>query len=61
MAQSFMGTKSLQETIDVAVSDLLERLRAEDGFEAALFAAEASQRRRRGVSEIPPGSQRAKE
>lgn len=49
MAQSFLGTKSLQETIDVAVRELLDRLRAVDGFTDALVAAEASQRRRGAV------------
>lgn len=54
MAQSFLGTKSLQETVDVAFSELLDRLRCEPGFVEALAAAEASQRRRAGVPQLPP-------
>jgi len=50
MAQSFLGTRTLQETIDVAVHEFLERLRTEEGFESALSAAEASQQRRAGVA-----------
>lgn len=53
MAQHFLGTRSLQETIDLAVRELLERLREEPGFEEALEAAEASRRRRAGIPELP--------
>jgi hypothetical protein len=54
MAEAFLGTKSLQETVDVAVTEFLDRLRGEGGFVEALEAAEASQRRRGGVAELPP-------
>jgi hypothetical protein len=54
MAKLFLGTKSLQETIDVAVQELLKRLRTEPGFEDALRAAEASRRREAGnVRDLP--------
>lgn len=53
MAQIFLGTRSLQETVDIAVSELLDRLRSEPGFTDALAAAEASQRRRAGVPALP--------
>jgi len=49
MAQHFLGTRSLQETIDTAVRELLASLQDEPGFQAALTAAEVSQRRRAGV------------
>jgi hypothetical protein len=54
LAQSFLGTRSLQETIDIAVRELLIQLRAEDGFEEALAAAETAQRRRAKVSALLP-------
>jgi len=54
MAETFLGTKSLQGAVDVAVTELLDRLRTEPGLVEALTAAEASQRRRTGVPELPP-------
>jgi hypothetical protein len=54
MAQSFLGARSLQETVDTAVSELIDRLTSEPGFVEALAAAEASQRRRAGVPALPP-------
>jgi hypothetical protein len=46
MAQSFLGTHSLQDTIDLAVREMLAQLRTDEGFVGALRAAEASQQRR---------------
>jgi hypothetical protein len=53
MAQNFVGTTSLQDTIDLAVRNLLHDLAEEPGFTIALRAAEASQRRRGRVPTIP--------
>lgn len=52
MAAIFVGTSSLQDTIDLAVTEFLERMGDEPGFREALTAAERSQRRRAGVGEL---------
>lgn len=53
MAAQFLGTASLQDTIDLAVCELLERMREVEGFSAALAAAERSQQGRAGVRTLP--------
>lgn len=54
MASLFVGTRSLQETIDLAVGEWLQELRKVPGFEEALAAAESHQRTRGKVSVVPP-------
>jgi hypothetical protein len=54
MAQGFLGTHGLQETIDVAVRELLQRLHGVRGFTDALVNAEAHQRARAGVPMLTP-------
>lgn len=53
VAGTFVGTKNLQETINLAVDEFLDRQRQVRGFLDALEAAEASQRERAGVPTIP--------
>jgi hypothetical protein len=52
MAQPFVGKFTLQEVIDLAVTEFLDRQRAVEGFRAALLSAENSQRSRGGVPSI---------
>lgn len=52
-AALFTGAESVQDVIDVAVDKFLEHMRTVPGFTEALAAAEANQRRRSGVPEIP--------
>jgi hypothetical protein len=52
MAQPFVGKFSLQDVIDVAVSEFLEGLYSVEGFRTALHSAEKSQRDRSGVPSI---------
>ena len=54
MAQSFLGTRVLQQTIDVAVRELLDRLHSVRGFTDALVNAEAHQRELAGVPTLTP-------
>ena len=51
-AALFVGTNSLQDTIALAVEEFLTRLRAVDGFREALHAAQLSQQRRAGVTDV---------
>jgi hypothetical protein len=52
MAGLFVGTSSLQDTIDVAVKEFLERMHSTRGYREALRSAEQNQRRRAGVPAI---------
>jgi hypothetical protein len=52
MAANFVGTKGLQETIDVAVREFLGRMSEVPGFSAALEAAEEHQRSLRAVPKL---------
>lgn len=54
IAAAFVGTRSLQETIDMAVAEFLERHHEVAGFKDAVAAAEASQRARGGIPTIGP-------
>lgn len=54
MAALFVGTRTVQDTIDVAVSEFIERLRRNPGYQAALDAAESSQRVRAAVPTLKP-------
>jgi hypothetical protein len=56
MAAQFLGTQTTQQTINIAVDELLARLRKVPGFEAALAAAEGHRRARAGIPRIPGGS-----
>jgi hypothetical protein len=49
MAGVFTGHESLQEIIDLAVTEFLDRLRTVPGFPEALTAAERERQRRAGV------------
>ncbi len=53
MAGLFTGHDSLQDVIDLAVTEFLDRLREQTGFEAALTAAELEQQRRAGIRPSP--------
>jgi len=53
MAGLFTGHESLQDIIDLAVSEFLDRLREQSGFQAALTAAELEQQRRAGIRTTP--------
>jgi hypothetical protein len=55
MASLFTGHDSLQEVIDLAVAEFLDRLRARPGFADALAAAEQEQQRRAGVHPVEGG------
>jgi len=49
----FTGQDSLQDTIDLAVTEFLDRLRNDaSGFVEALESAEREQRRRAGVQSV---------
>ncbi|MDX1873412.1 hypothetical protein SBI67_14920 [Mycolicibacterium sp. 120266] len=52
MAQPFVGKFTLQDVIDVAVTEFLERQYNVEGFRAALHNAENNQRARRRVPTI---------
>lgn len=53
VAGAFVGSLTLQATIDIAVREFLTRLREEaDGYGAALVAAERHQQRRSNVSRL---------
>ena len=49
MAGTFTGQESLQDVIDLAVTEFLDRLRERPGFLDALAAAEREQQRRAGI------------
>jgi hypothetical protein len=49
MACLFTGQESLQDVVDLAVTEFLDRLRQQAGFQAALTAAEHEQQRRAGI------------
>lgn len=49
MAALFTGQESLQDVINLAVTEFLDRLRGVPGFLESLTAAEREQRRRAGV------------
>jgi hypothetical protein len=49
MACLFTGQESLQDIVDLAVAEFLDRLRQQAGFQAALTAAEQEQQRRAGI------------
>lgn len=51
-ARSFIGTRSLQDTIDLAVRDFLDGMYATEGFLDALHSAERSQQSRAGLHVI---------
>ena len=53
MASLFTGHESLQDIIDLAVTEFLDRLRDQPGFSDALMAAEQEQQRRAGVRPRP--------
>jgi hypothetical protein len=56
VAGSFTGRDSLQDTIDLAVTEFLDRLRSDaDGFVEALASAEREQQRRAGVQSVGEG------
>ena len=55
MAGLFTGHESLQDIIDLAVTEFLDRLRARPGFLDALAAAEHEQQRRAGVQPVEEG------
>lgn len=52
VAAPFVGARSLQETIDIAVDEFLTRMDRVGGYSDAVAAAEASQRARAGVQVI---------
>lgn len=58
MAGMFTGQESLQDIIDLAVTEFLDRLRARPGFLDALAAAEREQQRRAGVHPVGEGPER---
>jgi hypothetical protein len=49
MAALFTGQESLQDAINLAVTEFLDRLRGVPGFLESLTAAEREQQRRAGV------------
>lgn len=53
MAGLFTGHESLQDIIDLAVTEFLNRLRGQPGFSEALTAAEQEQQRRAGIRPGP--------
>lgn len=56
MAGLFTGQESLQDVIDLAVTEFLDRLRERPGFVDAVAAAEREQQRRAGIHPShPPG------
>ncbi|MDP3950542.1 hypothetical protein [Microbacterium sp.] len=52
IAAAFVGARSLQETMDIAVAEFLERQYQVDGFKRAVAAAEANQRARSGIPTV---------
>jgi hypothetical protein len=52
-AALFTGADGLQAVIDLAVDDFLDHLRTVPGFTDALAAAEAHQRHRSAITELP--------
>jgi hypothetical protein len=52
VAAAFVGARSLQETVDIAVAEFLERQHQVAGFKDALTAAEANQRARGGIPTV---------
>lgn len=55
MAGLFTGQESLQDVIDLAVTEFLDRLRTSPGFLDAIAAAEREQQRRAGVQPVNEG------
>jgi hypothetical protein len=55
MAEGFTGCESLQDVIDLAVTEFLDRLRTTPGFLQALSAAERERQRRAGVQTVDFG------
>lgn len=55
MAALFTGQDALQDVIDLAVTEFLERLHGSPGFLKALADAEREQRRRAGVKPVNGG------
>ncbi len=55
MAGMFTGHESLQDIIDLAVTEFLDRLRTRPGFLDAVAAAEREQQRRAGVHPVDEG------
>ena len=53
MAALFTGHESLQDVIDLAVTEFLDHLRDQPGFSEALTAAELEQQRRAGILPRP--------
>jgi hypothetical protein len=49
----YTGVAGLQGIIDLAVTEFLDRMRIEPGFNETLDHAERSQRRRAGVRQLP--------
>ena len=58
MASMFTGHESLQDIIDLAVTEFLDRLRERPGFLDALAAAEREQQRRAGIPPSRPSAGR---
>lgn len=54
MSCLFTGQESLQDVIDLAVSEFLDRMRERPGYQEALTAAELEQQRRAGIRPSPP-------
>jgi hypothetical protein len=52
MAQQFLGTSSLQDTIQAAVDLLLDQMHQLDGFDEALRAAERSRQEHARIRRI---------
>jgi hypothetical protein len=52
-ASLYTGAAGLQGTIDLAVSEFLDRMHTEPGFSETLDQAERSQQRRAGVRQLP--------
>jgi hypothetical protein len=61
MAGLFVGTTSLQDTIDIAVKEFLDRMLTIPGYREALRSAEGNQRRRADVRTIRPAQGRGKQ
>lgn len=57
MAGPFVGSDSLQDTVDLAVNEFLKGMRRVSGFVEALDAAEANRRRRAGVPLLREGEE----
>jgi hypothetical protein len=52
MAALFTGQESLQDVVNLAVTEFLDRLRGIPGFVESLAAAEREQQRRGGVHPV---------